>query len=191
MSFRAALLVAVGVSMAATQAAGPSPTPVPLVPNWKTVTIKEAHCKVAMPAKMNFRKVERLEQPEGRGFFGAGGVMTDDPKKMGMYLVIYGVTTQFDGSPKDLRRFVRFLSDKVDGMVRKMFSDSFTLGEKKPVAVKGGTGLEYVYETHPSPFSVRMRKIVLSDRAYFLIGIGREGDVTDFFESLEPLPVKS
>ncbi len=169
--------------------AAPQSPPAPLIPEWKQVALENAKCNIDMPARMNFRKVERIEQPEGRGLFGAEGVVSTDQSKMGMFLVMSGVTTKFSGSQKDLRRFIGFLSGKVDGMMQKMFADAFTLKEKRPITWKTGTGTDYIYQTNTEKVSVRMRKLILSDRAYFLIGVGAPGDVERFLKSLDPLPV--
>lgn len=169
--------------------AAPQSPPAPLVPEWKRMKLENAKCQIDMPARVNFRKVERIEQPEGLGLFGAEGVVSTDQSKVGMFLVMSGVTTKFSGSQKDLRRFIGFMSGKVDGMMQKMFADAFTLKEKRPLAWKTGTGTDYIYQTNTDKVAVRMRKLVLSDRAYFLIGVGAPGDVERFLKSLDPLPV--
>lgn len=155
------------------------------------MALESGKCQVDMPGRVNFRKIERIEQPEGLGIFGAEGVVSTDQSKLGMFLVMSGVTTKFTGSQKDLRRFIGFLSGKVDGMMQKMFADSFTLKEKRPITFKNGTGVDYIYLTNTDRVAVRMRKLTLSDRAYFLIGVGAPGDVDRFLKSLEPLPVGS
>ena len=160
-----------------------------LVPKWQRISLADAKCAIDMPARMNFHKVERMDQPEGRGIFGVDGVASADRSKMGIYLVMYGVTTKFNGSLKDLRRFVQFLSAKVDGLMLKMFADSFTLKEKRPIEWKNATGTDYFFDAKGKPFAVQMRKMILSDRAYFLIGIGSPSDVARFMKSLEPLPI--
>jgi hypothetical protein len=117
--------------------------------------------------------------------------VSTDRSKTGIFLVMYGVTTQFKGSSKDLRRFVQFLSGKVDGLMQKMFADSFTLKEKRPVEWKNGSGTDYIYDTPGSPVFVQMRKLILGDRAYFIIGVGAPADVARFIKSLDPLPATS
>ncbi|MFZ4775272.1 MAG: hypothetical protein ACOYM3_07920 [Terrimicrobiaceae bacterium] len=184
------ILPLLSVCLAATVLqAAPQAAPATLVPDWKRLTLENAKCGIDMPARVNFRKVERIEQPEGRGLFGAEGVVSTEQSKLGMFLVMSGVTTKFSGSEKDLRRFIGFLSGKVDGMMQKMFADAFTLKEKRPVTWKTGTGTDYIYVTNTDKVAVRMRKLILSDRAYFLIGVGAPGDVERFLKSLDPLPV--
>lgn len=164
-----------------------APSTVALVPKWHRVTIAEAKCAIDMPAPRNFHKVERLDQPEGRGIFGVDGTVSTDRSRMGIYLVMYGVTTKFQGSKKDMRRFVQVLSGKVDRLVQKMFADSFTLKKKHPISWKNGEGTDYIYGGGGKDFTVQMRKLIFSDRAYFLIGVGSPADVARFMRSLEPL----
>ena len=172
-----------------TASAAPEQPITALAPKWQRVSINDAKCAIDMPARMNFHKVERMDQPEGRGIFGVDGVASADRSKMGIYLVMYGVTTKFSGSTKDLRRFVQFLSGKVDGLMQKMFADTFTLKEKRPIEMKNMTGTDYFYDPKGKPFTIQMRKLILSDRAYFLIGVGAPEDVARFMKSLEPLPL--
>lgn len=140
-----------------------------------------------MPGTLNVRHVERLEQPEGSGVFAAEGVAATGGPVLGMFVVISAVTTKFAGKPKDLRRFMRLLSLVIDAMLRREFAKSLELQEKRPVSCHGGEGTDYIYRAPGGQFAVRLRKLSLSDRAYFLIAIGAPSDARRFIESLEPL----
>lgn len=163
-------------------------TPAPLVPSWRRVTLENGRCRIDLPGTVNVRHVERLEQPEGSGVFAAEGVAATGGTAVGMFVVISAVTTKFAGKPKDLRRFMRLLSLVVDVMLRREFAKSLELQEKRPVSCNGGEGTDYIYRVPGGQFAVRLRKLSLSDRAYFLIAIGSPADARRFVKSLEPLP---
>lgn len=141
-----------------------------------------------MPGTVNVRHVEHLKQPEGSGVFAVEGVAATDGTALGMFVVISAVTTKFAGKPKDLHRFMRILSLAVDAMLRREFAKSLALQEKRPVSCEDGEGTDYIYRVPGGQFAVRLRKLALGDRAYFLIAIGSPSDARRFIESLEPLP---
>ncbi len=177
------LLLAASALDAAPQQAG-----VPLVPRWQRVTLENGRCKVDMPGPINVRQFERLDHADVSGTFSAEGVSGTKASSLGMFVVISAVTTKFTGKPKDLRRFVDLLSVLVEGLLHKEFSKSLLLQEERPVVSRHGSGTDYIYRTPGTRFAVRLRKLTLEDRAYFLIGVGAPADVRRFVESLEPLP---
>ena len=183
-TFIAGLLVA----LAASAPAAPSGAASPLAPAWRRVTLENAQCRIDMPGALNVRRVERIEQAQGSGVFAAEGVAATGGRGVGMFVVISAVTTKFAGKPKDLRRFMGLLSLVVDAMLRKEFAKSLTLQEKRPVACAGGEGTDYIYRVPGERFAVRLRKLALADRAYFIIAIGAPADARRFVESIEPLP---
>lgn len=178
------------VALAASAPAAPSGAAAPLAPSWRRVTLENARCRIDMPGSVNVRSVERIEQAQGSGVFAAEGVAATSGRNVGMFVVISAVTTKFAGKPRDLRRFMGLLSMVVDAMLRKELAKSLTLQEKRPVASAGGEGTDYIYRAPGEQFAVRLRKLTLTDRAYFLIVIGSPADARRFVESLEPLPAR-
>ncbi len=157
----------------------------PAVAEWRKVAFEEAACEVDLPGPANFKNANRIEQVDGGGWMGAQGFHRSGKTGGGTFLVLYGRTTQTKASSKELRRLTAVVGEKASALIRAEFLKA--ADEKWTGPVAGSSAADTAYFTRSAALEARLRKIVYSDRVYFLIGIGAPGDVSRFLDSVKPL----
>jgi len=163
----------------------PASKRLPPVAQWQRQMLDEAGCVADLPGPPNIKKTVRIKDAGTGGLLGAQGFRA---RGNGVFCVVLFARAQSTtASRTDLRRLVTTASEKAHNMLRREFLKAGDQKWSEETSVGGAPATDVSFFTQSPDLEVRLRKIILPDRAYFLIAGGSPSDIARFFDSFEPV----